>query len=134
MPGAVVARSGHEHDFSRIHAAGEQVVEGPCPLTQRTLIDPIEAAELAVENRLCRVAEVLRTVGIGADEADLLQRHPPDIEATFIIPQTDVGDDPAGPDDGRGNLARWRDPDRVDHQMRQGAAGVRKACLKFELR
>jgi hypothetical protein len=50
----------------------------------------------------CGVAEILRGVGVGADEGDFLQRHAPDIEPAVAAAQADMTITPPGLAMGRG--------------------------------
>ena len=67
-----------------------------CTVGERAGFGPCQSAQATFEERSRAIAEILRGVGVGADEGDLLQGELADIEPPFAVAQTNMHDHAAG--------------------------------------
>ena len=84
--------SGASDQASGGDRSGAEILERAMTIIQWAGLNPVERSQSAVENRLRRVAEVLRRIGVGSDECDFLQRHAPDIHPAGVFTQTELED------------------------------------------
>ncbi|VVT26807.1 hypothetical protein HOE425_332772 [Hoeflea sp. EC-HK425] len=112
-----IPRSRPQDNLGRGRPSRKNIGEGPGPVCKRPLLGPVQTAEAAIEDRRGGIAEILGAVGVGADEGDLLQGQPPDIEARRRVAQPNVDNDAARPGGAAGRRPGCRKPDTVNHKV-----------------